>query len=102
MAEFHSFLWLSNIPFVVLCAQPCPTLCDPTDCSSTSLLCLWDFPGKNTGVGCPFPLHRDLPDPGIKPASPALAGGFFIPEPPGKPTIPLYTCISHLLHPFIS
>ena len=31
---------------------------------------------------------RDLPNPGIKPtslASPALAGGFFITEPPGKP-----------------
>ena len=25
--------------------------------------------------------------PGIKPSSPALAGGFFITEPPGKPTI---------------
>ena len=26
----------------------------------------------------PFPLPGHLPDPGIKPASPALAGGFFI------------------------
>ena len=26
----------------------------------------------------------DLPRPGIKPMSPALAGGFFITEPPGK------------------
>ena len=22
-----------------------------------SLLCLWDFPGRNTGVGCHFLLH---------------------------------------------
>ena len=28
--------------------------------------------------GWPFPYPGDLPDPGIKPASPALAGGFFI------------------------
>ena len=28
---------------------------------------------------------EDLPDPGIKPASTALAGGFFITEPLGKP-----------------
>ena len=28
---------------------------------------------------------RDLPDPGIEPASPALAGGFFTTEPPEKP-----------------
>ena len=29
-------------------AQVCPILCDPMDC----LLCPWNFPGKNTGVGC--------------------------------------------------
>ena len=28
---------------------------------------------------------RDLPGPGIEPVSPALAGGFLTPEPPGKP-----------------
>ena len=35
-----------------------------------------NFPAKNTGVDCHFLLQRGLPDPGIKPASPALAGGF--------------------------
>ena len=54
------------------CAQSCPTLCDPMGCSSIGLLCRWDFPGKNTGVGGRFPLQRDLPDPGIEPASPAI------------------------------
>ena len=34
--------------------------------------------------GLPFPSPRDLPDPGIKPACPALAGRFFTAEPPGK------------------
>ena len=29
----------------------------------------------------------DLPGPGMEPVSPALAGGFFTPEPPGKPEI---------------
>ena len=33
----------------------------------------------------PFPSPGDLPDPGIKPESPALAGGFFTTEPPRKP-----------------
>ena len=33
----------------------------------------------------PFPSPGDLPDPGIEPASPALAGGFSTAEPPGKP-----------------
>ena len=38
----------------------------------------------------PCPPARDLPDPGIKPASlasPALAGRFFTTEPPGKPSL---------------
>ena len=35
--------------------------------------------------GLPFPPPGDLPDPSIKPASPALAGEFFTPVPPGKP-----------------
>ena len=46
----------------------------------------WGFPGKNTGVGCHFLLQwMNLPDPGIEPTSPALAGGFFITDPPGSP-----------------
>ena len=32
--------------------------------------------------GLPFPLSEDLPDSGIEPGSPALAGGFFTTEPP--------------------
>jgi len=32
----------------------------------------------------PFPSPRDLPDPGIEPTSPALAGGFFTTAKPGK------------------
>ena len=34
-----------------------------------------------------FPRQGDLPMPGIKPASPALAGGFFTTESPGKPRV---------------
>ena len=36
--------------------QSCLTLCDPID-SSPPGSCLWDSPGKNTGVGCHFPLQ---------------------------------------------
>ena len=35
--------------------------------------------------GLPFPSPGDLPHPGIETASPALADGFFINYPPGKP-----------------
>ena len=55
------------------------------------LLCPWDSPGKNTGVGCYFLLQ--VPDSGTESASPALAGGFFSTEPPGKPE---FHGISHL------
>ena len=34
--------------------------------------------------GLPFPSLGDLPDPGFEPRSPALAGGCFTTEPPGK------------------
>ena len=53
------------------------------------LLCPWNVPGKNTGVGCHLlprgsPPTQDHPDPGIKPTSLAWAGEFFTTEPPGK------------------
>ena len=32
--------------------QSCSTLCDPMDCSPPRLLCPWDSPEKNTGMGC--------------------------------------------------
>ena len=39
--------------------------------------------------GLLFPSPGDLLDPGVEPASPALAGGFFTTEPPGKPRVAL-------------
>ena len=45
------------------------------------------FPRQEYWSRLPFPPPGDLPDPGIKPespADPALAGGFFTTEPPGK------------------
>ena len=42
------------------------------------------FPRQEYWSGLPFPSPGDLPIPGIKPASPALAGGFFTTELPGK------------------
>ena len=63
-----------------LVAQLCPTLCNPMDNYSP-----WDFPGKNIWSGLPFPSPGDLPNPGIKLSSPALAGRCITTEPPGKP-----------------
>ena len=57
--------------------------CDPIDCSQSGYFVhtyqarIWS--------GLPFPSPEDLPNSGIKPTSPALAGRFFTTEPPGKP-----------------
>ena len=47
------------------------------------------FPRQEYWGGLSFPSPGDLPNSVIKPASPALAGGFFTTEPPGKlhPTV---------------
>ena len=53
------------------------------------LLCRWDSPGKNTGVGCHALLQGIFPNPEIKPTSvmpPALSS--LPPVPPGKPPGP--------------
>ena len=42
------------------------------------------FPRQEYWSGLPFPSPGDLPNPGIKLASPALPGKFFTAGPPGK------------------
>ena len=68
--------------------------CDPVDCSLPTLLCPWDFPGKNTGVDCHFLLQGDLSDSGMEPVASALAGAFFTTEPLGQPS----TSRRHLIY----
>ena len=51
-------------------AQSCPTLCDPKDCSLLGFLHQWDFPGKNTGVGCHFLLQEIFLTQGLNPGLP--------------------------------
>ena len=53
------------------------------------LICPWDFPGKNSGMGCHFLSPGDLPDPRIEPRSLAFQADSLPSEPPGKPTISL-------------
>ena len=45
------------------------------------------FSKQECWSGLPFPSPGDLPDPGIEPVPPALAGGFFTTEPCGKPKL---------------
>ena len=39
---------------------------DPVDCKPIRLLCPWDFPGKNAGVGCHLLLRRVFLTEGLK------------------------------------
>ena len=45
------------------------------------------FPRQEYWSELSFPSPEDLPETGIEPPFPALAGEFFITEPPGKPTM---------------
>ena len=49
------------------------------------------FPKQEYWSGFAILSPRDLPDPGIKPTFPALVGGFLTTEPPGKPSVLLYS-----------
>ena len=56
-------------------------------CSAHTFFASVDFSWQEYWSGLPFLLPGDLPNPGIEsvsPVSPALAGGFFTTEAPGK------------------
>ena len=60
---------ITSVKVKVLAIQSCPTL---------------GFLGQQYQVGCHYPFPGDIPDPGIKPRSPALQADSLSPEPPGK------------------
>ena len=49
-----------------------------------------EFSRQEYWSGLPFPSPGDLPDPGIEPVPPPLAGGLFTTELPGKS---IYVCV---------
>ena len=59
---------------LVLVAQSCPALCNPME--PVRLLCPWDSPGTNIGVGCHCLLQGIFPTQGSNPVS-CIAGRFF-------------------------
>ena len=62
---------MCDIAVCGLVAQLCLTLCDPMEYSWPGF-CPWNSPGKNTEGSNSFLSLGDLPNPGIKPRSPAL------------------------------
>ena len=84
-----------------VCAHACSVMSDsaaPWTGPHQTLLSM-GFPRQEYWSGLPFPSPGKLLDPRIEPTSlvsPALAGGFFTTEPPGKPYVHIYTHICNL------
>ena len=62
---------LSILHFTSICccliAKSCPCLLRIHELLPARLLCPWNFPGKNTGVGCHFLLQGVFPTQGLNP-----------------------------------
>ena len=66
-----------------LFAKSCPTLRDSMDSSPPGSM---GFSRQEYWSWLSFPSSGDLPNPGTELVSLALVGGFFMTEPPGKPS----------------
>ena len=77
----------TSIQLVQSCAATVVSHSDPHGQQPTRLLCPWNFSRHKYWIGLPFPFPGCFSGPGIKPASPSLAGGFFTTVPPGKPKV---------------
>ena len=73
----------------MLVTQLCPTLCDPWTAAHQAPLSM-EFSRQEYWSGLLFPSPRDLPDPEIKPRSPALQADSLLSEPPEKLHRPQY------------
>ena len=84
---FKCHLWLSRVqlsvtPRTVAHQAPLPM----------------EFSRQEYWRGFPFPIPGDLPDSGIEPVSPALAGGCFTTELPGKQARHICMCVGVCAH----
>ena len=72
--------------------QSCLTLCNPMDCSPHQAPLSTEFSRQEYWGGLPFPSPGDLPDPGIRPRSPALQADSLLSEPPEKSYFKTHNC----------
>ena len=94
LAKYNVVFMGSRVEFPVLqilaacsIAKVCSLFVTPWTVAHQALLSM-GFSRQEYWSGLPFSSPGDLADPGIEPVSlsfPALAGGFFITEPSGKP-----------------
>ena len=85
MSDASSVLLWKQIVTENFGARSCPTLCDPQRTVAYQAPLSMGFSRQEYWSGLLFPAPGDLPDPGIKPGSPALQTDALPPKPPGKP-----------------
>ena len=71
--------------------------CNPMDYIVCHFPLSMGFSRQEYQSGLPCPSSGDLPDPGIKLESPAVASRFFTIEPPGKPCAKILNTIQDLV-----
>ena len=74
-----------QVSYAVLSRSFVSDFLQPHGLQHTRLLCSWGFSRQKYWSGLPFPSSGDLPDPRIKPRSPALQVDSLPSELPGKP-----------------
>ena len=70
--------------YCCLVSKSCRTLCNPMNCIAFQASLSMEFSRQEYWSGLTFLSSGDLANPGVKPMSPALAGGVFTAEPTGK------------------
>ena len=85
-SNLFCYVQSSFIPMgcIVLVTQSCLTLCNPWTIAHQAPLSM-GFSRQEYQSGLSFPSPGDLPNPGIKPWSPALQADSLLSEPPGEP-----------------
>ena len=94
---FHWHFILHNSSFATGCVCVCVCVCVLGLSRVRLFVAPWTvahqtplpvgFPRQEYWSGVPLLTPGDLPNPGIKPVSPALVGKFFTTVPPGKPSL---------------
>ena len=79
--------------FCCLVTKLYPTLLRTHGLQPTRLLCPWDFPGKNTAVGCHLLLQRIFPTLGLNPGIPHCRQMLYCLSHQGSHTMLLNICI---------
>ena len=82
-AHCYVAAWMGGV-FGGLVPKSCPTLMTPWTIAYQAPLSM-GFSRQEYWSELPFPSPGNLPDPGIKPGSPALQADSLPTEPPGKP-----------------